>query len=149
MKTSALDKNCSCDIGSSSIMKAFILAAFLSCCGGLYKLPTSISFQFIDSWFSIDPHRYSNCQFSLKTDTSNASADVRPPSELEHCFAQKYSQSSTDTWSPFYWHGLTLILAWVSNYTHFNVWDAITYPFPTVEVIPSHTVYVVTYPCWD
>ena len=40
---------------------------------------------------------------------------------------------------PFYSHGLTLIPAWISNYTHYNVWDEITYPFlnfnsATVEV---------------
>ena len=40
---------------------------------------------------------------------------------------------------PFYWHGLTLIPVWISNYIHQNVWDPITYPFPnfngaTVEV---------------
>ena len=38
-----------------------------------------------------------------------------------------------------YWHGLTLIPAWISNYIHYNVWDEITYPFlnfngATVEV---------------
>ena len=27
------------------------------------------------------------------------------------------------------WHGLTLILSWISNYIHYNVWDEITYPF--------------------
>ena len=40
---------------------------------------------------------------------------------------------------PFYYHGLTLIPAWISNYIHYNVWDEITYPFlnfngATVEV---------------
>ena len=40
---------------------------------------------------------------------------------------------------PFYWQGLTLIPALISNYTHYNVWDEITYPFlnfngATVEV---------------
>ena len=29
----------------------------------------------------------------------------------------------------FYKHGLTLILAWISNCIHYNVWDEITYPF--------------------
>ena len=42
-------------------------------------------------------------------------------------------------WAPFYYHGLTSIPAWISNYTHYNVWDEITYPFlnfngATVEV---------------
>ena len=39
----------------------------------------------------------------------------------------------------FFKHGLTLIPAWISNYTHYNMWDEITYPFlnfngATVEV---------------
>ena len=43
------------------------------------------------------------------------------------------------TWACFYLHGLNLIPAWISNYTHCNVWDEITYPFlnfngATVEV---------------
>ena len=29
----------------------------------------------------------------------------------------------------FYKHGLTLIPAWISNYSHQRVWDEITYPF--------------------
>ena len=41
--------------------------------------------------------------------------------------------------APFYWHGLTLIPTWISNYIHYKVWDEITYPFlnfngATVEV---------------
>ena len=55
-------------------------------------------------------------------------------------------------------HGLTLIPACISNYTHYKVWDGITYPFlnfncVNVEVkqwicnsIPHFTVYVITYP---
>ena len=29
----------------------------------------------------------------------------------------------------FYWHGLTLIPAWISNHIYYKVWDEITYPF--------------------
>ena len=35
--------------------------------------------------------------------------------------------------SPLYWYGLTeeiIILAWVSNYIHYKMWDEITYPSP-------------------
>ena len=32
--------------------------------------------------------------------------------------------------SPFYKHGLTLILAWINNYILYNMLDEITYPFP-------------------
>ena len=43
------------------------------------------------------------------------------------------------TRGPFYYHGLTLIPAWISNYIHYKLWDEITYPFlnfngATVEV---------------
>ena len=30
---------------------------------------------------------------------------------------------------PFYQHGLTLIPVWIINYTHYNMWDEIAYPF--------------------
>ena len=45
----------------------------------------------------------------------------------------------TETSSPFYEHGLTLITAWINNYIHYNGWDENTYPFlnfngATVEV---------------
>ena len=65
------------------------------------------------------------------------------------------------TWGPFYWHGLTLIWAWISHYIHYKVWDEISYPFPnfhgaTIEVwewmnnfIPHFTGQVITYPCWN
>ena len=32
-------------------------------------------------------------------------------------------------WDPFYWHGLTSILAWISDHMPSKVWDEITYPF--------------------
>ena len=34
-----------------------------------------------------------------------------------------------DCCGPFKKHGLTLIPAWISNYTHYDVWDERTYPF--------------------
>ena len=30
-------------------------------------------------------------------------------------------------------HGVTLILAWISNCIHFKVWDEITHPFPNLN----------------
>ena len=30
---------------------------------------------------------------------------------------------------PLFWHGLTLIPAWICNYIYYEVWDEITYPF--------------------
>ena len=43
------------------------------------------------------------------------------------------------TWGPFYYIGLTLILACISNYMHYEKWDEITYLFlnfngATIEV---------------
>ena len=48
-------------------------------------------------------------------------------------------QANDNTCGPFYWHGLTSIPAWISNYIHCKVWDEITYLFlnfngATVEV---------------
>ena len=33
------------------------------------------------------------------------------------------------TWVSFNKHGLTLILAWISNFTYYTVWDEIIHPF--------------------
>ena len=51
----------------------------------------------------------------------------------------KHGTMASDISGHFYYHGLTLIPPWISNYTHYNVWDEITYPFlnfnsATVEV---------------
>ena len=55
--------------------------------------------------------------------------------------------------------GLTLIPAWISNYSHYKVWGEVTYPFPnlngaTIEVcerisnfFPHLIGHVITYPC--
>ena len=63
--------------------------------------------------------------------------------------------------SPFYYYGLILNPAWISNHMHRKVWDEITDPFPNfndcaVEVwewisdfIPHIIMTVITYPCWD
>ena len=40
-----------------------------------------------------------------------------------------YSITVVDSfWGPFYWHGLTLILAWISHHMFSKVWGEITYP---------------------
>ena len=81
------------------------------------------------------------------------------------CYLMQYEVKLTyrtpDAIDPFYWHGLTLIPAWINNYTHYKVWDEITYPFPnfnggTVEVwewinnfTPHFTGHVITYPWQD
>ena len=66
-----------------------------------------------------------------------------------------------DTRAPLYYHGLTLISAWISNYIYYKLWGEITYPFLnfngcTVEVyewisnfIPHFTGHVITNTCWD
>ena len=40
------------------------------------------------------------------------------------------AMSPCTTRAPLYWHGLTLILTWISNYIHYKVQDEIAYPFP-------------------
>ena len=41
---------------------------------------------------------------------------------------------AVDARGPFYWHGLTLIPAWISNHVSSKLWDEITYPFQTSTV---------------
>ena len=60
----------------------------------------------------------------------------------------------------FYWHGLTLIPAWISNHMPSKVWEEIIYPFPNfngciVEVweeisnfVTHFSGHMITYPCW-
>ena len=54
-------------------------------------------------------------------------------------FKHRLQLHTTHISGPFYEHGWTLIAPWINHYIHFNVWDAITYPFlnfngATVEV---------------
>ena len=71
------------------------------------------------------------------------------------------SGASLLTWGPFYWHGLTLIQAWISNYIPSKLWVEIIHPFPNVNVCtvdvwewiskftPHLMIDVITYPCGD
>ena len=43
---------------------------------------------------------------------------------------QCWELTMNNTWGPFYWHGLTLIPAWMSNHLPSKMWDEIIYPFP-------------------
>ena len=46
-------------------------------------------------------------------------------------WSKQRGHSSLCHQGPLYYHGLTLILIWTTNYIHYKVWDEITYPFPT------------------
>ena len=37
-------------------------------------------------------------------------------------------------WDPFYQHGYTLILSWISNCTHHKMWEGITCTFSNLEL---------------
>ena len=39
------------------------------------------------------------------------------------------SNGLVPNWGPFYWHGLFLIPAWISNHMPSKVWGEISYPF--------------------
>ena len=41
-----------------------------------------------------------------------------------------FTRNKVTTWGPFYYHELTLMSAWISNYIYCKVCDEITYPFP-------------------
>ena len=72
---------------------------------------------------------------------------------------QQYVRENQKTISsPFYWHGITLIPAWISNHMSNKVWYEITYPFLNFNCIsyewisnftPHFIIDVITYPCWD
>ena len=66
-----------------------------------------------------------------------------------------------DSPGPFlYWNWLTLIIAWITIYIHYKLWDEITCPSPNLKrgkrwrlgmdknLIPHFTVRIITYPCW-
>ena len=77
----------------------------------------------------------------------------------EHAIRKVVWNSPLNLLRPFYFLELTLIPAWISNYTHYIMWDEVTYPFPnfkrsTVEAwelmnnfITLFTGCVITYPC--
>ena len=46
-----------------------------------------------------------------------------------HCAVRHHDEPC----GPFYWQGLTLIPAWISDYIHYKMWDDITYPFPPLK----------------
>ena len=76
----------------------------------------------------------------------------------EQCFVINAARVRTAYLSGLF---LTWISSWIGNYSHYKMWDEITYPFPnfngvTIEVwewisnfIPHITGHVITYPCWD
>ena len=51
------------------------------------------------------------------------------PTDIVGLLVPAKSSNSVVTWGHFYWHGLTLISAWISNHLSGKVWDDITYPF--------------------
>ena len=67
------------------------------------------------------------------------SDDTIQNSEQDPVKCHGISNAIMVTRCPFYSHGLTLNSAWISNYTHYKLWDEIIYPFlnfngATVEV---------------
>ena len=55
------------------------------------------------------------------------------------CHVHVYFGSRTSySRSLFYWHGLTLIPARISNYMHYKVWDQITYHFPNYSAVQPY-----------
>ena len=55
-------------------------------------------------------------------------------------FADEKAQNSFKVpplWLVVSLYGLTSSIAWISNYTHYQVWDEITYPFQMSTVQPG------------
>ena len=75
-------------------------------------------------------------------------------------FAVLKYQTEWQTWLPFHWHGLTLILDYISNHTSINMLVEIIHQFPnfnrcTVEVWEWISNFIrrgvmdATFPCWN
>ena len=45
----------------------------------------------------------------------------------------RWAHLDRNTWGLFYWHGLALIPAWISNHKSNKEWDEITYPFSNLN----------------
>ena len=45
------------------------------------------------------------------------------------CFIVAGAVICLSCWDPVYEHGLTVILAWISNYIHYKIWNEVTYLF--------------------
>ena len=54
----------------------------------------------------------------------------------EALMKRHFIKALIDIWYRVYWHGLTLILARITNYIHYKVWDEISYPFHNSTVAP-------------
>ena len=128
-----------------------------------------------DYWFSCQPWRQSQLSAQTKWRSRRKSKTWkhacgmnklnRDNSSLYRHSIMIYSSRQQllcmSTCSPFNWHGLALIPAWICNHIHYKMWDEINYPFlnfngATVEVwewisnfIPHITGHLITYPCWD
>ena len=102
-----------------------------------------------------------NCHIYSKLHTVHLQGlHRRPKAKSDHLTLEKCSQFT----EKFMYHDCLFNSKqkpWISNYTHYNVWDEINYPFlnfngATVEVkewisnfTPHFTRHVITYPCWD
>ena len=102
------------------------------------------------------PHKGQWCgalMFYLICPPTNSWANSRNAGNLRR-HRSHYDVSIMQPSSPFYYHGLTLIPAWRSNYMPGKMWDEITYSFLKVKewiinFIPHFIMDVITYPCWD
>ena len=117
-------------------------------------------------WFK--PRRFSYNKMNLKMSSEKLQPLCLGLNDIMVCahhFSDHRGQPDATSalshqWS-LYWHGLTLIPAWISNHMLSKVWDEITYPYPnfngrTVEVwewisnfITHYIMDVIAYPCWD
>ena len=79
----------------------------------------------------IEPMNMTTCSYVLQTTPLH---NTSPNTHALSCFTVGWNQfiriNSSYSWGAFYWHGLTLIPAWISGYLNCKVWGDITCPFP-------------------
>ena len=59
----------------------------------------------------------------LRVILSPLMSSISQPEQLEHNYSWHLKWSHKLTGGPFYYYGLTLIPAWISNYIHYKMWD--------------------------
>ena len=118
------------------------LAQVITCCS------TSSSHYLDHRWLAINNIHWYTPQGNISTWILKISIpscmwnlESQPPSaprrqwvNIALCEKKKKTGGFSEMQAPFYQHGLTLIPAWISNYIHDIVWEALTLSIPKLKL---------------
>ena len=74
---------------------------------------------------SVHPNGQSHtkcCQCNMLSVHPNAYSHTKSSNAVWRRYTQAIIHTLNPTKGPFYWHGIILIPAWISNYIHYKVW---------------------------